>query len=729
LVYLRSINNPFEFDDWHVVPQNPAVHHLENIPAFFTDTEYFSILPANRDYRPIFLTSMAIAWNLGNGAMWPFHAVSITTHALSAVWVLLILRVLFRRVAKDPDAGDEHWEWGAFAGALLFAVHPLASESVVYISAQSVALTGFFYLLSFLLLVSVHDRSFSDPPVPYARAKQLGSYAAYVGALLCKPIAVTFMLVLAAWELTLAPTPQRLESDRVSLWQRFGARWVKYIPYAVITLVYLWVRTQVAHQVFALGNQARPINHHYLTQLKALALYYLKLAVAPFGLNADIRYPVSTNPLDPAVLLAVAILAALAWAVYRLRRERTLVFWALWFPACLFVTTFAVMLIQVVNEHRVYMSVVGVCAIAGLALFRFREALPFEVSDTTIGRRSGRKASLAVLLVILAVFSVQTYARCVVWSSDLKLWGDAARNGGTWRAHMNYGQALEAENRGDEALAAFKKAVEMGPYAFAHSNLGLAYMRRGNFSEGIEHLRKSVELWPSSPEMHLYLARGLEQMGQLEEAEREYLTALQIRPAYMLAHRSLAGMYERQGRLGEAVELYQKVLELSPNAADVAARLKLLGKVRSRTSETDASAGGTSPQLEVYSKLYQGDPSNPETLFALAWEYHRLGQIAESRKRYEELLKIDNDHRQANFNLAYLLLESEDERELRRSIELFETVFEVDPSYFEVLHHIATAYWKLGENDSARVYDQRYLDAGQHAELLERSKTRLKSSS
>lgn len=723
LVFARSINNPFEFDDWHVVPQNPAVHHLGNIPSFFVDTAHFSILPANRDYRPIFLTSMALCWNLGKGALWPFHAVSIATHGLTAVWLFLILRIMFRRIGKNDDS-EAAAEWGAFAGALLFAVHPLTSESVVYISSQSVALTGFFYLLSFLLFITVYSRSESEPPVKNARFVAAGSYLAYLGALLCKPIGITLMINLALWELILSPKPAEPVVGKRSLWSRFGQRWLKYIPFGVITVAYLWLRTHVADQVFALGNQARPLNHHYLTQTKALVLYYLKLALAPFGLNADIRYPISTSPLDPPVLLALALLALIAWVLFRFRTERTFVFWALWFLACLFITTYAVMLIQVVNEHRVYLSLVGICAIAGLGLFRFRESLPVRVSDSTVGRRSGKTVSVALLATVVIVFGVLTYGRCQVWSSSLTLWGDAALNGGTWRAHMNYGQALEAAGRSDEALAEFKKAVEMGPYAFAHSNLGLAHMRRGNFTDGIEHLRKSVELWPTSPEMHQYLARGLEQIGRLEEAEKGYRTALHLRPEYLLAHRSIAGLYERQGRIGDAVSHYQRMLELSPNNTDVAERLRLLATVFDQQRITDQGTS-ESPQIEIYRKLYSDDPNNPDTLFALAWEYHRLGQLEECRAKYEELLALDQNHRQGSFNLGYLLLSETNEKDLNRAIELFEKVLTVDPNYTEVLHHIATAYWKLGEPNRATVYDQRYLEVGDHAELVQRSKERL----
>ena len=65
-----------------------------------------------------------------------------------------------------------------------------------------------------------------------------------------------------------------------------------------------------------------------------------------------------------------------------------------------------------------------------------------------------------------------------MWSSTLTLWEDAALHGGTWRAHMNYALALESAGRPVEALAEFEQAVELGPYAFAYLNLGLAQPQR-----------------------------------------------------------------------------------------------------------------------------------------------------------------------------------------------------------------------------------------------------------
>ncbi len=167
-VYSNALHGPFVFDDFHVIPGNPSVQNIANIPAFFTDVTHFSVLIGNQGYRPVFLTSMAVAWWLGDGETWPFHAISITLHAANAILLFLIARILLQReVGIDADGRARQADMVAFAAAALFAVHPLATESVNYISSQSVPLAAFFYLLSFWAFVTVY---FSGRPPDPGRA-------------------------------------------------------------------------------------------------------------------------------------------------------------------------------------------------------------------------------------------------------------------------------------------------------------------------------------------------------------------------------------------------------------------------------------------------------------------------------------------------------------------------------------------------------------------------------
>ena len=126
---------------------------------------------------------------------------------------------------------------------------------------------------------------------------------------------------------------------------------------------------------------------------------------------------------------------------------------------------------------------------------------------------AGGNMIAGLALVLVATLGTRTHARNEVWASELAFWEDAASADGTWRAHMNYGRTLEAAGRRAEALVAFERAVELGPYAFAFINRGLAYIQRGRIDEGMADLHHALQLFPDSPDTHEYLAYGLEHSG------------------------------------------------------------------------------------------------------------------------------------------------------------------------------------------------------------------------
>ena len=698
-VYGWNLDNPFEFDDWHVIPQNPGVRGPSDIPEFFVDVSKFSILEGNRDYRPLFLTSMALSWWVGGGSTVPFHMVSVMLHMGNVLLLFLILRRFFvpgTRVGEGPLGSKP--EWIAGLAAALFAVHPLTSEAVLYISSQSVPMAAFFSLLAFFLFLS----AYSGMRERGRLQKWLlcsGSYLSYFLALLSKPTAITLPLVLLAWQWFLVSQRER-ESWRVRLgWARLR----KHIPYAVVTVAFLALRSSVA------GNPVRAtvaakksffdLVLHFLTQTKALVLYYLKLAIAPIGQSVDIEYPRVTSVLDGRALLALLLAGVVTWCLIRFRRERKIVFWSLWFPICLLVTTYLIALGQTVREARVYLSLAGFCVVVALLVAKGWDRLPIEFSDTRIGARSGRFALGTAIAVVLVVFSVTTWARSEVWSSGLTLWGEAARNGGTWRAHMNYGLALEDADRPDEAMVEFKKALELGPYAWSHLNLGLAYLRRSEIDTGLAHLRTAVELWPTSPETHYYLGRGLAGAGDVAGAEKEYRSAIELRDNYVLARNNLAGLYESQGRRDEALAELKVLAQLEPAREGYRDRIRAL--------EQDPG------QLAV------------RALFERAWEAQRAGNRDECIPIYEKLLELAPRHRQGTFNLAYALRDGKSAEEWARSAELFERVLEIDPSYSEAIYHLATVSWRLERTEEAIRNDRLYLELGEHEELKAGSRRRL----
>jgi tetratricopeptide (TPR) repeat protein len=683
-VYANALSGPFVFDDFHVIPNNPSVRGPSDVPSFFVDVSTFSVLPGNRDYRPLFLTSMALSWWAGGGETLPFHVTSIMLHTGNVILLFLILGRVFSR-RSDPVGGLPPVAafWAAFSAAVLFAVHPLTTESVNYISSQSVPLAAFFLLLSFYLFLVTYGWGPPQSGNAVTRLRLAASYTAYFLALLSKPIAIVLPLLLILWELAFGNKSKDADEP---FWRQCRQRAVKHLPYFLITILFLAIRAVVVPTTpttAASGGQSiGAIYVHYLTQTKAMVFYYLQQAVLPFDLNVDRAYQPSTTITDPKVLLAIAVFVLIVGFLVRYRRHGNIVFWTLWFPACLLLTTYVVILGQTVNEHRVYISLAGFCALTGYVFVKLISSFPASNSGPLFKKRMG--ASLIVIAAGLLIVGLgnETRQRNVVWKSEFSLWENAARNEGSWRAHMNYGLALEAKGRGEEALFQFEKAVRLGPYAFSYLNLGNAQVTRGNFDTGIANLRTAVSLWPTAPEPHLYLGYGLSRVGRLREAESEMRRALEIRPNYPKAYRFLADIFEQQDRKNEAIATLQSLVNLDPSQTWASSRIRRIKEGNSAIQNS-----------EMYRR------------FAVAFSHQKAGRLNQAIAGYEQLLKDQPDHIQGRFNLAVAL---HHQGKCAGAIRHFERVLTLQPSYSGAHWHLAECYRTLGDEDKAASHAKSY---------------------
>ena len=146
LAYGTALLGTFVYDDLHSVRNNPAIRSLANIPAYFTDVEMFSSLQ-NDMYRPLLLTSFALNHAVGGLDAWVYKLTNILIHAANAGLLFGIGRRLGAAVVP------------AMFGALLFGVHPLASEAVNMVSGRS----DLLMTLGLLLGIRCHFAAMEEP--------------------------------------------------------------------------------------------------------------------------------------------------------------------------------------------------------------------------------------------------------------------------------------------------------------------------------------------------------------------------------------------------------------------------------------------------------------------------------------------------------------------------------------------------------------------------------------
>ena len=122
VLYSNSLKGSFHYDDFHSIVDNPNIRQLENIPTFFVDPTLFSQDPQKAMYRPLLLVSYALNYAVGQYRVEGYHLVNIGLH--------LACTLLVWSLGSRAGLGRQ----GRLAAALLFAVHPLASEPVNYLT-------------------------------------------------------------------------------------------------------------------------------------------------------------------------------------------------------------------------------------------------------------------------------------------------------------------------------------------------------------------------------------------------------------------------------------------------------------------------------------------------------------------------------------------------------------------------------------------------------------------
>ena len=162
MFYANSLDNGFHYDDSHSIVENYHIRSLAHIGDFFVDPTTFSREPAMAMYRPVVQTTYALNYALGKYRPLGYHLVNIALHGLAALLLYLVISALTGQRLLG-------WWGGAF-----FALHPVQSQAVNYISSRAEIMGAVGILAAFYLLVvkkshqnwDAHPRLGPGPGIP-----------------------------------------------------------------------------------------------------------------------------------------------------------------------------------------------------------------------------------------------------------------------------------------------------------------------------------------------------------------------------------------------------------------------------------------------------------------------------------------------------------------------------------------------------------------------------------
>ena len=539
LAYSNSFRSEFQFDDYHQVVKNSRIRDIANVPRFFIDAHLGSYDLDIAGYRPVTYASFALSYALGGNGVAGFHAFNLGLHVLNAFLVFFIVRL----VGRDEKGVHGGAGLAPLLSALVFALHPVQTNAVSYVSGRAVLLASAFSLGAFYFFVS-HRKTGSVAAAIFAPIL-------FLLGLLSKEMAVGTLGLMAAYDLFL---PSRKGAG-------FARRAAGYAPFIAALAVYLIARRQLTG--FTVASPAYTTGVYLLSEAKAL-LVYLRLLVLPFNQNFDYNLP-PARTLDAGVLLGAAVLAALVFLVARFRRNSpAAAFFGAWFLLALAPESSLFPITDVVEEYRLYLPSIGFVA----ALVTLAASRPWPWP---------KLARAAAGLVIAMLFAL-TLARNGAWATERSLWQDTiAKSPGSPRAHSYLAKTLYKDGKYEDAIRELKRALELDPsyngIDDVYSNLGASYEALGRHGEAAGYFEAAIRISPGLVEAYSGLGDSLYEMGRYEEAAAAFRRGVIINPSYAPLRMELGRAYRRLGRLPEALAEMKQAASLAPR--DFGARFYL----------------------------------------------------------------------------------------------------------------------------------------------------------
>lgn len=571
LTYTDHFHNAFHFDDSHAVVENPYIRDLHNIPRFFTDGATSSALPANRVYRPVVMTSLAVDYWLGRGLqpLW-FHISTFFWFLVQLGLMFLLFRSILDR-SRPAGAGGGSFAnaWVALFAVALYGVHPVMAETVNYIIQRSDLYAALAVIAGLVMYIELPG------------LRRFGLYLLpVVAGILSKATAAVFPALLFAW---------------IWLFDDSGVKRAlrRTMPALLVTGAVSWFTIRMTPPTYVTG--AFSAYAYRITQPAVLLGYFLKFFV-PLGLSADTDRVAKSSFLQEDIVYGfVFILAATGIALWCTKRRelRPIGFGLAWFLITSLPTS-VIALAEVENDHRMYLPFVGltlsVCWAAALLIER---------------RGIAAKVFLPVCALVLIAFALGTWERNQVWRTDESLWRDVTiKSPNNGRGLMNYGLTLMEKGRYPEALAYFDRALAHNPnYYILEINLAIANGAMGKSNDAERHFQRAIQLAPADASAQYFYARWLAGAQRAAEAIEHLKIAIRENPDYVYARYLLMQLDAAAGDASGLRQEAQETLARFPEDATAKSWLARAAQIHTPPPSASSSPGSTTLSADQYLNL------------------------------------------------------------------------------------------------------------------------------
>jgi tetratricopeptide (TPR) repeat protein len=618
------------------------------------------------EYLPVRDISYAVDYLLWGANPKGFHFTNIVLYILNALFVYLVTvkwtAVLSRGATNKVDVRPH---MTAFYVTLLFAVHPIHSEVVSFISCRNVLLSGLFFFMScyFFLKCMEHETG--------------GKTRYYILSLVC------FLLALFS-KATSIILPFILLLIVISA-KEFNRKTIPFLlPYFVMSGGAFFLFKHIAHT----SNLISMMVFGAFSVMSKLAVsmqipfFYLSKLVIPHNFSAEYSVAFSRSMGDIAVIASVLVLMAIMCVGILLRKKRPEILYCfLWFMLALLPVMNIFTTSTVVADRYVYLPSYAFFYLLTVLLFR-------TFSDDR------RKWAVVLIAIVVTAWSFLAIERNFVWHTEKTLWEDTINVSPTsYKAYHNLGDIYFKAGNYDKAFNIFNRLKELDPSSIvADYYRGKQLFNISDYPGAIDVLDKAL-VKRESMEIRDLLGQSYESMGDTEKAMESYMKVLESKETDINGRRDLARDSLTRLRLTITPRLDSMRRDVRENALDLNARLKL-AKFLGRTGLFDEA-------IEQYKELVRLHGDNHVFFYNMANIYMRTGKYADAVLYYEKSLAMNSVNATAynNLGLAQGKLQKYD-----LAIKSFQNAIDADNNYSSAPFNLAVLYFHLGDRENALKY-------------------------
>lgn len=521
LLYGNTLSGGFVWDD-NLFTSNQIYWSFDFRKIFFS-------LANGLEYQPIrdltYLFDIAV-WR---GSSFGFH--------LTNLLLFVAIVILAYRVAEEisflsgmPDAAIPGW-FVPFFTATLFAVHPLKSEVVAWITQRNTLLAALFSFISILCFLRYLEKN--DKKI-FAF-----SLAAFFLAILSKAIVVTLPLLLMFFML----------AKKGGGWRQVRF-WPPLVPFFILSGAGAILHVAIARKTTVISATYYGSLSERLSVALQIPFFYLKKALLPTDLSAFYAEDFARQLISSRVLVSSLMLAALAAAAWLSRKKcPEILLGGGWFFITLLPFSNLLATSPVAADRYLFIPSFGLAFAAVSLVGRIR--LPLKMT-----------VSILVLVICLSV--PVTFRQNSVWHDNVALWSRTSERApqvaGVW---FNLGRAWHGTTQLSMALEAYLRAVKLDPSDTKplDNAASLFPSSRGSIAVRHELVRSLVEQMPDYPGGLALIGYTDAEWKHPDAAEELFLYLLEAEKRSLTLRLCLANLYRKVGAFDRSVQIYSEIAD------------------------------------------------------------------------------------------------------------------------------------------------------------------------